>query len=328
MSDQSSSQNQNQNDEVDLSVIFDKIKSVFKSFLIGLVMIFQFFWKHRIRLIILLVIGVGIQLLLITKGEKIYVNEYLVRTNFGSTEYLYSKAKSINAKLKSDDTLYLKKVFGNDYERIDELEVVPVVDVYSLVNKSEENKEIFQLLLDEYGDISFLEEDINVNEYPTHKIRIFINGEKKNEEISSQLFNFLSDNSYYNDLKQTALVSYKEQLEQNKVIRTQIDSIIKDQKVNTTLPKVDNTGISFSGSQNLRELLSQKTSLLDSDLSLRNRLTSYDEVLKTIDSSFGVLSEERNQTYVIIPILLFSLYSLIFLFKYLKTRISRVVESN
>lgn len=326
MSDQSSN-NQNQSDEIDLGVLFDKLKSFFKSILIGIVMIFQFFWNHKIRLIILLVIGVGIQLLLITKGEKIYVNEYFVRTNFGSTEYLYSKARSINSKLKSDDTLYLKKVFGKNYERVDELEVVPVVNVYNLVNKSEENREIFELLLKEYGNLEFLEEDINVNEYPTHKIKLYINGEEENESISNLLFSFLSDNSYYEELKQTALVSYKEKLEQNKTIRTQIDSIIKDQKGNNISPKLDKNGINFTGSQNLPELLAQKQGLLNNDLTLRNQLSSENEILKTIDSSFGVYDKEKTPSYIKVPLLLVGLYLLIFLMRFVSKRIMKFLES-
>ena len=317
----------NASDEIDLGVLFDKIKSLFKSVLIGIVQIFQFFWKHKIRLFIVLLIGVGLQYLFSKQIDKVYVNEYLVRTNFGSTEYLYSKVKSINAKLKSDDSLFLKNVFGSQYERVDEVEAVPVVDVYGLVNRSEENREVFELLLDEYGDISFLEEEINVNEYPTHKIKIYINGIENNEAISNRAFNFLSSNSYFDELRKTALESYKERLDENKRIRAQIDSIIREQN-GSTLPKLNNNAISFTGSQDLRELLSQKKGLLDNDLALRNQLSTNNEVLKTIDSSFGVLSEDRNRSPFIIPLTLVGIYILFFFFRYLKKKIQLFINKN
>jgi hypothetical protein len=323
MTDQNSQQN---SDEIDLSVLFDKIKSLFKSILIGIVQIFQFFWTHKIRLFIVLVIGIGLQYVFSTQVDKIYVNEYLIRTNFNSTEYLYSKVKAINAKLKSDDSLYLKDIFGKHYKRIDEIKAEPVVDVYGLVNRSEENREVFELLLDEFGDISFLEEEINVNEYPTHKIKIYINGLEDNESISSQAFNYLSSNPYYNELKQTALESYKEQLDQNKVIRRQIDSILADPSASVKMPKLDNNAISFTGSQDLRELLTQKKELLNNDLTLRNQLSTNNEVLKTIDSSFGVFSKDRNRSPFIIPFSLIGIYILFFFFRYLRGRISSVVN--
>lgn len=316
MSDQSS-QNQAPNDEIDLSLVFDKIKSVFKSLLLGVVMIFQFFWNHKIRLIILIIIGIGLQFLLLTQIKKVYVNEFLVRTNFGSTEYLYSKVNSINTKLNSKDTLYLKGVFGSDFERVKELEVVPVVDVYNLVNKSEENRETFELLLDEYGDISFLEEEININEYPTHKLRVFIKGSLNNEIISKHLYDFLSDNEFFNELKQTALSSYKEQLEQNKVIRDQIDSIIKDQREHGMMPNLNDKTVSFTGSQDLKELLSQKQGLLYNDFTLRNQLSSEDAILKTIDSSFGVSHENQIKEPYIISLILIGLYIIIFFIRFI-----------
>jgi hypothetical protein len=317
MSEQTS---QNASDEIDLGVVFEKIKSFFKSILIGIIQIFQFFWKHKFVLAGLLVIGVGLQLYLKSTLESTFSNQFLVKANYSSTEYLYSKVNSINLKLKADDSLYIKDLFGEHYGKVKEIEVVPVIDVYGLVNKSKENKETFELLLDEFGDISFLSDEININEYTTHKIKIYIEGQAYNEKISNRLYDYLASNSYYDELKTASLESYKEQLQQNKAIRTQIDSILKYQKGNT-LPKLDNNVINFSGSQDLRELLIQKQRLLLNDLSLRNLLSSDDEVLKIIDSSFGVFSEERNQSYLIIPSIFLGIYFLFFFFRYLSRRI-------
>jgi hypothetical protein len=317
MSEQTS---QNASDEIDLGVVFEKIKSFFKSILIGIIQIFQFFWKHKFVLVGLLVLGVGIQFYLKSTTESTFSNQFLVKANYGSTEYLYSKVNSINLKLKAKDSLYIQDIFGEHYDKVREIEVVPVIDVYGLVNKSEQNKETFELLLDEFGDISFLEDEININEYTTHKIKIYIEGQAYNETISNRLYDHLASNLYYNELKTATLESYKEQLEQSKTIRTQIDSILKDQKGNT-LPKLDNNAINFSGSQDLNDLLSKKQGLLTNELSIRNRLSSNDEVLKIIDSSFGVFSEERNQSYFIIPSIFLGIYFLFFFFRYLSRRI-------
>ncbi|NEV94498.1 hypothetical protein G3567_10125 [Psychroflexus sp. YR1-1] len=322
-----SSPNQTSNDEVDLSVVIEKIKSFFKSILTGIVQIFQFFWNHKVRLLIFLIIGIGLQYLLMTQTQKIYVSEYLVRTNFESTEYLYSKVSSINAKLNSEDTLFLERVFGEDYERIKELEVSPVVDVYSLINESEGNREIFELLLDEYGDLSFLEDEININEYPTHKLRIFIKGLENNELISNRLYDFLSDNAFFEELKQTALSSYREQLEQNKTIRAQIDSIIKDQRENGMMPNLNDKAVSFTVSQDFKELLTQKQGLLNNDFILRNQLSSEDAIFKTIDASFGVLSEEKNLNYFVIPLSLVAAYCLFFFALYLRNTVQSILKA-
>jgi predicted transcriptional regulator len=173
--------------------------------------------------------------------------------------------------------------------------------------------------------MSFLKEEININEYPTHKIKIYIKGLEDNESISTQAFNFLSNNSYFNELKETALKSYKVRLAENKVIRAQIDSIIREQKDNA-VPKLDNNAISFTGSQDLQELLSQKKDLLDDDLTLRNQLSTNSEILKTIDSTFGVLSKDRNLSPITIPLSIVGIYILFFFFKYSKKRVSRIIN--
>jgi hypothetical protein len=324
MSEQTS---QNASDEIDLGVVFEKIRSFFKSILIGIIQIFQFFWKHKFMLAGLLVLGVGIQSYLKSTTEATFLNQFLVRTNYGSTEYVYSKVNSINSKLETGDSLYNKDIFGEHYDKVKEIEVVPVVDVYGLVNKSEQNKETFELLLDEFGDISFLEDEININEYPTHKIKIYIRGGADNERISNRLYDYLASNSYYNELKTATLESYKEQLEQSKSIRAQIDSILKNQKGNT-FPKLDNNGINFSGSQDLNELLSRKQRLLIDDLSLKNRLSSNDEILKIIDSSFGVYDVERTNSFLKIPIGLVGLYCLLFFFIYLKRSLASFIAKD
>jgi hypothetical protein len=293
-----------------------------------LVQVFQFFWEHKLRLLILLIIGVSLQLLLLTQTKKIYSSEYLLRTNFESTEYLYSKVKSINGKLESKDTLFLKRVFGEHYKRVEELEVEPVVNIYHLVNKSEENKEIFELLLDEYDDISFLEEEININEYPTHKLKVYVKGKAGNEDIAKQLYTSLAENSFYNEMRDLTIESLQEQLVENKKIRTQIDSIIKEQKGALNFSTADNNSINFSGSQDLQELLNQKRVLLSSDLKIKEQLSSEDEILKIVDASFGVFSKERNKNYLLIPLFLIGAYSLFFFLKYLKTTISRFVKQD
>jgi hypothetical protein len=233
---------------------------------------------------------------------------------------------SINSKLETGDSLYNEDIFGEYYDRVKEVEVVPVIDVYELVNKSEENKETFELLLDEFGDISFLEDEININEYPTHKIKIYINGQADNEMISNRLYDHLASNSYYNELKVSTLENLGEQLIENKRIRQQIDSIVKENKTNIGFSNDEKNSINFSGSQNLKELLDQKRILLRNDIQIQEQLTSEDEVLKIIDSSFGIYDEERTRSYTILPIIFVGIYCLVFFIIYLNKRIKRFIQ--
>jgi hypothetical protein len=235
---------------------------------------------------------------------------------------------SINSKLETGDSLYNEDIFGEYYDRVKEVEVVPVIDVYELVNKSEENKETFELLLDEFGDISFLEDEININEYPTHKIKIYIKGQADNEMISNRLYDHLASNPYYNELKVSTLENLGEQLIENKRIRQQIDSIVKENKTNIGFSNDEKNSINFSGSQNLKELLDQKRILLRYDIQIQEQLTSEDEVLKIIDSSFGIYDAERTSSFLKIPVGLVGLYCLVFFFMYLKRSVDNFVKKD
>jgi len=319
-------QTQSSSDEIDLGVVFEKIKSFFKSILIGIVQIFQFFWNHKFMLLGLLVVGLGIRYYLKSTTDSTYANQFLIRTNYKSTEYVYSKVSSINSKIETQDTIFLKEIFGKDYKRIRKVEVNPVIDVYGLVNESEENKEAFELLLDEFGDFAFLEEDININEYPTHKLNIYIKGKKGNKSLATNLYNYLADNPFFIELKNSALENLKEQLRENKIIRSQIDEIIEEHKGDLSFSSTDNNSINFSGSQNLLGLLNQKRILLRDDLAIKSQLSSEDDVLKIVDSSFEVFDKKSTPSYLVFPFAFVGLYCLIFFFKFLRRNTQKFLK--
>lgn len=307
-------------EEIDLGYLFERIKSLFKSILIGIVSIIQFFWKHKFRLIVILVVGLALHYLYSSFNKKVYSNEFLIKANFGSVEYLYSKVDYIDSKLKSNDTLFLKTVFGDNYERVREVNVEPVIDVYSLINKSEENKAAFELLFDEFGDFSFIEEDLNIREYPLHKIKVFIKGENNNDVISNNFYEFLASNPFYNELKKNLIENLHSQLLENKKIRAQIDSIVKEQNATFGFTPDENNSVNFSGSQDFRGLLNQKSNLLSIDLEIKDRIKSEDKVIKIVDTSFSVLSEELNFSKFLIPFVLVFVYCMFYFLKYISRK--------
>jgi len=320
-------QTQSSSDEIDLGVVFEKIKSFFKSILIGIVQIFQFFWNHKFMLLGLLVVGLGIRYYLKSTTDSTYANQFLIRTNYKSTEYVYSEVSSINSKIETQDSIFLSKIFGEDYQRIKEVEVTPVIDVYGLVNESEENKETFKLLLGESGDLDFLEEEVNINEYLTHKLHIYIKGEEGNERISRNLYNYLADNPFYIELKNSTIENLNEQLRENKLIRSQIDSIIIEQKGIFGYSSANKNSISFTGSQDLKALLDQKKNLLKDDLEIKRQLSSEDDVLKIISFSYGIYDKEKSSSYLIFPIAFIGFYCLFFFFMYLRKSTLQFIKS-
>ncbi|MFV7236219.1 hypothetical protein [Flavobacterium sp. ZB4R12] len=76
--------------EIDLSQISKKIRSLLQRFNTFLFRCIQFFVKNGIVVSILLIVGVGLGLFL-DQTEKNYEHQIIVAPNFKSTDYLYSK---------------------------------------------------------------------------------------------------------------------------------------------------------------------------------------------------------------------------------------------
>ena len=311
-------------DEIDLGYLFERIKSLFKSILIGIVSIIQFFWKHKFRLIGVGVLGIAIGLYLAKTAERIYVNELLIKPNYNSTQYVYDKVKAISYKITNSDSIYLQEVFGSNYKKVKNIEIEPIIDVYDLVKESEETKETFRTLFIENGDFSFFEEDINKIAYSNHKIKLIIEGKEDNEKITSQFFEFLSVNPFYENQKNLVIQQVKKELEENKFILKQIDTVITSVQSNPT-PSVSSQGISFTGSQEVFELLNRKQIIFNNNILLLEKIALEDEVIKLIDYNTAMLDRSYNFSYRIVPVLFVLGYCLIFFLLYLRRKLKSVI---
>jgi hypothetical protein len=311
-------------EEIDLGYLFEKIKSLFKSILIGIVSIIQFFWKHKFRLIGVGVLGIAIGLYLAKTAERIYVNELLIKPNYNSTQYVYDKVKAISYKITNSDSIYLQEVFGSNYKKVKNIEIEPIIDVYDLVKESEETKETFRTLFIENGDFSFFEEDINKIAYSNHKIKLIIEGKEDNEKITSQFFEFLSVNPFYENQKNLVIQQVKKELEENKFILKQIDTVITSVQSNPT-PSVSSQGISFTGSQEVFELLNRKQIIFNNNILLLEKIALEDEVIKLIDYNTAMLDRSYNFSYRIVPVLFVLGYCLIFFLLYLRRKLKSVI---
>jgi hypothetical protein len=93
------SQNNSDNQEIDLSEISKKIGGFFEGISTRIFRGILFLKRNILVIAILFVIGVGLGFYL-DKTSKSYDHQVIVTPNFGSNEYLYSKVNLINSKIK------------------------------------------------------------------------------------------------------------------------------------------------------------------------------------------------------------------------------------
>jgi hypothetical protein len=309
-------------DEIDLSVVFKAIQNFFKRILIGIVNIVQFYWRHKFILIGLIIAGAVLGYFWDKSFDKTYKNQLLVIPNFESANYLYNKIESIESKLSAGDTVFLKEVFGDEYESVSSVEISPILDLYNFVSLRESNQEVFELLFEEEANLEFLEDPINSRNYEFHRISLYVNGEKNHDVFSNRLINYLNNNSHFKSIKKVVVKNLDLQVKQSNKIIQQIDSILASSNSNKGLKYQENQ-LSFNDNTGLNELIKMKRDLLFKEGMLRESIIEKSQIINLVDSDYKILDKEKlikKSKIKLFPLILLMLYSLIFFIRYLSKK--------
>ncbi len=65
--------------------------------------------------VILIILELELDIIRIRMKLRAYNNEVIVIPNFESVDYLYDKVEDSIQKIASNDTIYLKKIFGDQF---------------------------------------------------------------------------------------------------------------------------------------------------------------------------------------------------------------------
>ena len=189
--------------EIELASVSKAFSSLFQSIGISFFRLIQFVLKRIVILGVLLALGFGIGLYL-DKSKKTYNNSIIVRTNFGSSDYLYNKIDLIFSKINDNDTIFLKSIGIKDPTQLTFIEIHPVVDIYGFIrnNTTVENDHILEVLklMSEDSDMKTLIVDRTTSKnYDFHVINFIAKSRKQREEIAEPLLKYLDNNEYFNN---------------------------------------------------------------------------------------------------------------------------------
>lgn len=320
--------NKTSENEIDLSTLFKEIKGFFKKILVGIVNIFKFYYRHKFIILGLIIVAGVAGYFADDFFKKTYTNDILVKPNFGSSDYLYTKVEAIDNKLFSDDSLFLKKVFKDHYALVKSLEIKPVIDIYNFVSRNGSNQALFELLFEEDGNIEFIQNPINSRNFKYHHIYLEVEGPDYHEELSTALIDHINNNTYFNDIIDISLENLKFQLEENKTIIAQIDTIIRDAQKEKSMV-LGSSELSFSDNKGLNELLGKKRSLISAKRELESELINQDQTVKVVDANYKVLDKEeflKKDKTKLFPFFLVIFYSLIFLLKFIIQKVNKLTQ--
>jgi hypothetical protein len=315
-------------DEVDISEVLKAIKNFLRNIVKGIINVFYFFYKHKLVLLGLIVLGVVLGYFYEQNTQKTYKNDILVIPNFGSADYLYSKVEALDNKLAIDDSLFIKSIFGKAHKKVSSIEIEPVIDIYSFVSQREANQELFQLLFEEEANVDFVENPINSRNFKYHRIHLWVKGESNHEEISEALITYLNTNEYFNSLKSNTLNNLDLQLSENKKIIQQIDEILLSEKSDKSVV-LDQNSLSFSDNRGLGELLKQKDGLVKQQEVIIQSKINFTNVIGFVDSNYKIFDNEellKKSKVKLFPVLFIAIYCLFFLFKYISNNVKNITS--
>ena len=303
----------NEDQEIDLSVISQKINNFFQGISTSIFRIIQFFIRNWIIILILFLAGFGLGWFL-DSAQKSYKHEIIVAPNFGSTDYLSSKIELINSKINEGDTIFLKEVVGiQQPKNLKMIEVKPIADVYNFIKNRPENFELIKLMAED-GDIKkILDESMTSKNYTNQAILISTGKKVSEEKLIQPLLKYLNTTDYYNKIQKETYYNITTKMKQNDSIIKQIDGVLSNFS-NTLKGSLKNDKlVYYNENTQLNDIIKTKDALLNEQSFHRLELIGYDKTIK--DNSISINVEYRKPFYLkfkfLLPVVFIVLFFLL-----------------
>ena len=316
--------NNSENQEIDLSMISNKIKGFFDGVAFSIFKGILFLKRNFLILGILLVAGVGFGIFLDTTNNS-YDSEIIVKPNFGSTDYLYSKIDLLQSKIKNRDTVFLKSIGIENPKNIIRVEIDPIIDVYRFVNYNEKNMNLttntqnFELvkLLAENGDINKVIKDKTTSKnYYWHTIHLVSKGFVSEEKTIKPILAFLNNNSYYQSINKLSLENIIINIKKDEEIILQINTLLENLS-NKSGQKAEKL-VFYNENTDLNEVLKTKQALVYEIGALKEQLVNLDSPIKNNSNILNIKNMDSVNGKLKFFLPLFLIFGFIFINLFLK----------
>jgi len=310
----------NTTDEIDLGIVFTKIKQGFESLFIGLFRGFQFLLKHWWKVAILMTIGFVYGYFVDKEKKPNKETTIIVQNNFESSSYVYNAIEQLNNKITERDSVFLKQNgFYNEEEVLNEVSIIPIVNIIALLNKSRDNYKSLDLFIQQANfESEILTSEVFYTEYKYHKIYLNTSSEGSSKTIKS-LLNYLNDNEILNKIKISKIEEGNFTVKSYATTISHIDDILGSYSNNENKKKLNGNQIYVSTGGNftdLAELVTAKQTVLFKKDKLLTDLVKYKNIVTIINKP--ILQEIRSlggSKKIRYPILLLLSFIFFFLIK-------------
>lgn len=304
----------NDDQEIDLSQITKKIGGFFENVSTRIFRGIMFFKRNILWVGILFILGAGLGFYL-DRTSKVYDNEIILSPNFGSNDYLYSKVDLIKSKIKDRDTLFLKSIGIKNTQKLVNIELEPIVDVYKFIDNKATNFELIKLMAED-GEISkIVKDNMTSKNYPFHLLKLTTIKTLPADDVINPLLNYINDSKYFKSNQKEYLNNVKIKMAENDSIITQINGVL-NKIINNNGSSKSNSLVYYNDNMQLNDIIKTKDALITEQGTHRLELINYDKVVKDI----SVVTNVKNSTgtsgkmKLILPILFLGLFIIIKIF--------------
>ncbi len=306
--------------EIDLMQLSNKVSGFFQSINRSIFLMIQFVLKHILILGFLLILGVGVGYYL-DKTQKVYSNELIVRPNFESTDYVYSKVELLKSKIKENDTLFLKSIGIHNPSQLLNIEISPVIDIYKFISSTstKDNDQNFQLLklMAEDGDMKkIVAEKTTSKNYAFHKITYTTRVLTTKKGTIDPILNYLENNEYFSNIKKEYIKNIQTKIRRNDEMISQIDVVLNSFSKGKSDNLANDKLVYYNENTQLNDVIQTKNNLISEIGKLNLDLISINKIVKENSSTINILNSKsiNGKLKLILPFLLILMYLLLFLF--------------
>ncbi len=313
----------NDDQEIDLSVLTKKITAFFDQILNSIFNCLHFFKRNAIYLILLFVIGFGIGVFL-DRTNKNYKSEIIVIPNMGGVDYLYSKIALLKSKLNENDVEFFKSIGLKNPEKIGNIEIEPIVDIYNFVNNSTsaasaqntQNFEMIKLLAETSTVDKVVKEKMTSKNFPNHLIQINTNGKTTDDETTKPLLKYLNTDDYLNKILKVSKENILIKMKKNEELIAQTDSLIRILTLNLSKNQ-KNTNLIYNNENNqFNSFFELKNNLINELATQRIQLITNNSIITDTSTVINIKDSKglNGKMKLILPFLfifIFLIYSVL-----------------
>ncbi|KGO95457.1 hypothetical protein [Flavobacterium enshiense] len=303
----------NPNDqEIDLGKLSKKVGEKVQSFIDWLFDGVLFIRRNIVIIGILFVLGVGLGIYK-DKNTKVYDHEVIVKPNFGSTDYLYSKIKLISSKINEGDTVFLKQIGIVNPKKFSKIKIEPITDVYRFINGNDKNFEMLKLMAED-GDLTkIVEDNVTSKNYMYHTISFTTSGLTSEKNTLIPLLNYLNDSEFYQKMQKEQVNNITLKIKENDSIISQINAVMNQFSNAVSNNQKSDKLVYYNENTQLDDVLKTKEELVKEQGYNRLELVSADKIIKESSHILNVRNNKatKGKMKLILPVFFIGLFAML-----------------